>query len=254
MRRRVLAWLAVILLAGAGPRAAGAEDPPRLPSPALDALRPGHVPALPTLPGPEVLRRRLDTIVRQFETSGYRPVTTLPEVPHSPAHAARLASHVLHMRRAFTFGVEHRGWFILTDEPDPIDAFTVPGYAVRRGWAALVGYDVKVDLRLPLEGALTRDLLVTGAFVAYTDLWAIGTTDGDPIVFEADGTARNARAGLGGRWRLVDEHTLVVNDRRFTWSPRHKSLFSPLRPGDDVGFYILLREHRRVWWQGRGVH
>jgi cytochrome oxidase Cu insertion factor (SCO1/SenC/PrrC family) len=231
---------------------AAAQEQPRLPSPALDALRPGPRPVIATLPEPDVLRRRLDTIIQQFETSGVRPVVALPEVPHSPEHAARLASHVLHMRSPFTFGVEHRGWFILTDEPEPLDAFTAPGYAARRGSAALVGYDVKVDLRVPLSIELTREMLIANAFVAYTDLWAIGTADGDPIVFEADGTARNVRAGLGGRWHLADQHTLVVNDRRFTWSPRHRSLFSPLRPGDDVGFYLLLREHRRAWWQERG--
>jgi hypothetical protein len=252
MRRPVLAWVALLALAAGGPPMATAEDPPRLPSPTLDRLRPGYAPPLPTLPGPEVLRRRLDAIVEQFETAGHRHVTTLPERPDSPAHTARLAAHVLHLRRAFTFGVEHRGWYILTDEPDPLDAFTGPSYAVRRGTPGLVGYDVRVDLRVPLGLALTRELFVGQAFVAFTDLWAIGPADGDPIVFESDGTVRNARAGLGGHWRLDDEGTVVVNGRAFTWSARHRSLFSPLRPGHDVGFYILLREHRRAWWQERG--
>ncbi len=102
-----------------------------------------------------------------------------------------------------------------------------------------------------LSGRLTPELFLNEEFVAYTDLWGVAGSEGDPIIFKVDGTVENARAGLRGRWQIVDDATLAINDRKFTFSARHRSLFSPLEPGSEVGYYILLRSDSQKWWQDR---
>ena len=59
---------------------------------------------------------------------------------------------------------------------------------------------------------LTAAQLTAGAFVAYTLAWQVSVPGGDPVVFHSDGTITNLRAGLAGRWRIVNESTLVIGD------------------------------------------
>jgi hypothetical protein len=57
---------------------------------------------------------------------------------------------------------------------------------------------------------LTPALLVEGHYVVYTLLWQVAVPGGDPIVFRADGTTENQRAGLAGRWTILDDSTLAI--------------------------------------------
>jgi hypothetical protein len=57
---------------------------------------------------------------------------------------------------------------------------------------------------------ITEDHLVGGDYVAFTTLWQVPVLDGDPVVFLADGTVRNERAGLAGRWAIVDDSTVSI--------------------------------------------
>jgi hypothetical protein len=61
-----------------------------------------------------------------------------------------------------------------------------------------------------LVAPLRRETLIQGAFVAYTLFWQVGVPGGDPVVFRADGSVENARAGLAGRWTVVDDSTLRI--------------------------------------------
>jgi hypothetical protein len=61
-----------------------------------------------------------------------------------------------------------------------------------------------------LRPPLTASVLVDGHFVVYTLLWQVAVPGGDPIVFLADGTTKNMRAGLAGRWTIVDDSTLAI--------------------------------------------
>lgn len=61
-----------------------------------------------------------------------------------------------------------------------------------------------------LRPPLTSALLVEGHYVVYTLLWQVAVPGGDPIVFRADGTTENARAGLAGRWTILDDSTLAI--------------------------------------------
>jgi len=61
-----------------------------------------------------------------------------------------------------------------------------------------------------LRPPLTSALLEEGHFVVYTLLWQLAVPGGDPIVFRADGAIENTRAGLAGRWTILDDSTLVI--------------------------------------------
>lgn len=98
-----------------------------------------------------------------------------------------------------------------------------------------------------LSGRLTPELFISGKFVAYTDLWGIWVPEGDPIVFRPDGTVENERAGLRGNWEVVDEATLLVAGRKFRYTKKKGCFFSPLEPGADVGWYIVLEKDRQEW-------
>jgi hypothetical protein len=102
-----------------------------------------------------------------------------------------------------------------------------------------------------LAGRLTPELFINRRFVAYTDLWGIWLPDGDPIRFSPDGTVENEKAGLRGKWKVLDDATVLIADRRFSYSTAKRCLFSPLTPGADVGWYILLEEDKQQWRDDR---
>jgi hypothetical protein len=102
-----------------------------------------------------------------------------------------------------------------------------------------------------IAAPLSADSLTAGHFVAYTLLWQVAVPGGDPIVFRADGTVENTRAGLAGSWRIADDSTLLIRSpdrfapgappRVFRLRGSHGDLASPVptpdRPGGPV-FWI----------------
>lgn len=98
-----------------------------------------------------------------------------------------------------------------------------------------------------LSEKLTAQSFINGKFVAYTDVWGVWSHEGDPIVFHVDGTVDNARAGLQGTWKLIDETTVLVANRTFKYAIEKHCLFSPLEPEGDVGWYIILEQAKQEW-------
>jgi len=98
-----------------------------------------------------------------------------------------------------------------------------------------------------LSGSLTPELFISQKFIAYTDLWAVWLPDGDPIVFHADSAVDNERAGLQGKWKVLDETTVMIAGRTFGYSSAKSCLFSPLKLSADIGWYILLEADKQQW-------
>jgi len=73
----------------------------------------------------------------------------------------------------------------------------------------------------------------------------------DPIVFRANGTVENKKAGLSGDWKIIDDTTLLVAGRKFAYNSATGCPFSPLEPGRNVGWYILLEEDKQQWLDRR---
>jgi len=101
-----------------------------------------------------------------------------------------------------------------------------------------------------LSGTLNSKLFISRRFVTYTDLWGTWLPNGDPIVFHADGTVDSEKAGLRGKWKIVDEATVLIADRKFSYSSAKGCLFSPLKPDAHVGWYILLEDNKQQWLHG----
>lgn len=89
---------------------------------------------------------------------------------------------------------------------------------------------------------LTPTTLIEGQFVAYTLLWQVSAPGGDPIVFQANGTVENLRAGLAGRWTIVDDSTLLIESadrlpgakpKEFRLRHAEGDLVSPLPPSGE---------------------
>ena len=99
------------------------------------------------------------------------------------------------------------------------------------------------------DGLITRPLsgeeLVTGHFVAYTIFWQVQVPGGDPIVFGNDSSVQNIRAGLQGRWELLDDTTVLIAGRPF---------YHRIVTGDLVSFppNDTLRLHPLYWIRRAG--
>lgn len=78
-----------------------------------------------------------------------------------------------------------------------------------------------------LPGPLTRELLIENDWMIHSYRWAFSPRN-DEIVFRADGTVVNDRAGFGGAsWRLLDEHTLLISGEvKYQYNERMDVLFA----------------------------
>jgi hypothetical protein len=94
----------------------------------------------------------------------------------------------------------------------------------------------------PLSKQLTTMLFINRRFVAFTDLWGAWNADGDPIVFHADSTVDNEKAGLRGNWRVINDSTALITEQ---------CLFSPIDSGASTGWYILLEADKAQWLETR---
>jgi len=68
---------------------------------------------------------------------------------------------------------------------------------------------------LSINRPLRAEDLIAGHFVAYTLIWQVSVPGGDPVVFNADASIQNARAGLQGPWVLLSDTSLRIGNRVF---------------------------------------
>lgn len=107
---------------------------------------------------------------------------------------------------------------------------------------------------LPEVGALarpiTRDMLTSQRFIAFSDMWSVPVPGGDPVRFLPDGMVENERAGLAGPWGIVNDSTVMIRGSLFRHRVSEGDLFGPFpvrpSPGDtpsdqrQLGTRILL--------------
>jgi hypothetical protein len=103
----------------------------------------------------------------------------------------------------------------------------------------------------PLSKQLTTMLFINRKFVVFTDLWGAWNPDGDPIIFHADSTVDNEKAGLRGNWKIINDSTVLVADHNFSYDKTKQCLFSPIESGANTGWYILLESDKARWVEGR---
>ena len=90
-----------------------------------------------------------------------------------------------------------------------------------------------------LSGTLDPAVLTNERFVAYTDLWAVGVPEGDPIVFRSDGTVENSKAGLRGNWSIEGGNTLNISGHKFRFNRDCRCLFSGRNGTSSLGWRII---------------